>query len=54
MTLPQRFFLGIMLLTLFSMLMYLMPEDVSQVRGAAWAILLQIGFFGLILSRSRE
>ena len=54
MTLPQRFFLGLILLPIFSMLMYIMPEDTSQIRFAAWAIMVQVGFVGLILSKSKE
>ena len=54
MSIAQRFFLGLMILVLFSMLMYQMPEDVGQVRMGAWAILLQIGFYGLIVSRSNK
>jgi hypothetical protein len=51
MNLPQRFCLALTILVLFSMLLYLMPEEAGQVRIGAWAILLQIGTFGLILSR---
>ena len=54
MSLPQRFFLGMILLSLFSMLMYLMPDDIDQYRMVAWAILIQIGFIGMIVSRDRK
>ena len=54
MTLPQRFFLGLMILPVFSMLMYIMPDDTSQFRMAAWAIILQIGWVGLLISSRKR
>ena len=54
MSIGQRFFLGIMILTLFSMLMYLMPEDVGQARMGAWSIMIQIGWLGFLIARSKK
>lgn len=51
MPLAQRFFLALAVMVLFSMLLYLLPEDTGQAKIGAWAILFQIGLFGFVLSR---
>lgn len=54
MSVAQRFFFGIMILTLFSMLMHMMPEDTTQLKMAAWSTMIQIGWIGFLLSKSKE
>ena len=54
MSIAQRFFFGLMILTLFSMLLYLMPDGTTQARFGAWSILMQIAWVGFLLSRSKK
>lgn len=54
MNLPQRFFLGMMLLSIFSMLILVAPKGIDQIALSGLYILMLVGLVGLVVSEVKE
>ena len=54
MNLPQRFCLGFMLLTLFSMLMFLIPEGTNKLLALGWFAMFIGSWLAFIMSGREE